>query len=238
MIRPDDVTVIIPQRGGADLTRQCLAGLFQHEPDIGEILVVDDGSPDGSADKVEQFAPGPVTVLRAEPQGVTAAWNRGLSAATKRWVILLNNDVLIHGPWLEKLLQLLRDGTAMIAGARWRTERMLPQSLLLQSPATQLLEGWCLALARETWQRLGGFESSLRLYWSDTDFQWRAVQHYGDSALHAVDNLPLEHLGHSTTRQSSDREALWRADRQRFIEIWRRAGSRLPDCALKSGGTP
>lgn len=220
MIRPDDVTVIIPQRCGADLTRQCLAGLFQYEPAIGEVLVVDDGSPDASADKVEQFAPGPVTVFRAEPQGVTAAWNRGLSAATKRWVVLLNNDVLIHGPWLERLLQPLGDGTAMIAGARWRTERMLPQSLLNQLPAVQLLEGWCLALAQDTWRQLDGFEASLRLYWSDTDFQWRAVQRHGDRALHAVDNLPLKHLGHRTTRQSPERSALWRADRQRFIEIW------------------
>lgn len=220
MIRPDDVTVIIPQRGGADLTLPCLAGLFRHEPVVGEVLVVDDGSPDGSANNVERSAPGPVTVLHTDPQGVTAAWNLGLAATMTRWVVLLNNDVLIHGPWLERLLQPLGDGTAVIAGTRWRTERMLPQSLLHRSSATQLLEGWCLALTRETWQQLGGFESSLRLYWSDTDFQWRAVQHFGDSALHAVDNLPLEHLGHRTTRQSSERSALWRADRQRFIEIW------------------
>lgn len=220
MTGPEDVAVVIPQLGRADLTLQCLAGLFRHEPDASEVLVVDDGSPDDSADIVEQCAPGPVTVLRTRPQGVTAAWNRGLAAATKRWVVLLNNDVLIHGPWLKSLLQPLRDRTALIAGARWRTERMLPQSLLHQSPATRLLEGWCLALGRETWQRLGGFDSSLRLYWSDTDFQWRAVQKLGDNALHAVDDLPLEHLGHRTTRQSPEHRATWHADRQRFLEIW------------------
>lgn len=220
MVTPADVAIVIPQRGGAALTQLCLAGLFRFEPDVGEILVIDDGSPDDSAEDVERTSPTPVKVLRTEPRGVTAAWNLGLAAATTRYVILLNNDVLIHGPWLEQLLQPLADGTAVIAGARWRTERMLPQSLLHRSPATRLLEGWCLALARETWRQVGGFEASLRLYWSDTDFQWRAVQQYGERALHAVENLPLEHLGHRTTRQSPEREALWRADRQRFIEIW------------------
>ncbi|HTN01228.1 MAG TPA: glycosyltransferase family A protein, partial [Planctomycetaceae bacterium] len=78
MVTPDDVTIIIPQRGGAALTRHCLEGLFRYEPDVGEVLVIDDGSPDDSAEDVERTSPTPVKVLRTEPRGVTAAWNLGL----------------------------------------------------------------------------------------------------------------------------------------------------------------
>lgn len=216
---PRDVTVIIPQRGQAKLTRQCLAGLAQHEP-TARVIVVDDGSPDDAAEQVEQLTSDNLTLIRSAPQGLTAAWNLGIAAATTCWIVLLNNDVLIQEPWLEQLLAPLRSGTAHVTGARWRTERQLPPDVLARLPTTRLLEGWCLAFSRQTWERLSGFTSSLHLYWSDTDFQCRVVREFGRSALQAVDNLPLQHLGHATTRHESDRHSRWRADRGRFLNLW------------------
>ena len=220
MVDTHDVTIIIPQYGHAELTLQCLAGLQQHEPDRGEIIVVDDGSPDGAAQTVADQSPRPVTVLEQPQRGVTAAWNLGLATARTRWVVLLNNDVVVHGPWLEALLSPLTEGPACLTGPCWRIERLLPPDVLAALPITRVLEGWCLAGERELLRGMGSFNESLQLYWSDTDLQLRLVRDAGPEALQAALHLPLQHLGHRTTGRSFNSRRQWREDRERFLHLW------------------
>lgn len=149
-----DATIIIPQHGRAELTRQCLHSLRRHDPAPWPVVVVDDGSTDG-AETLEVAAFAPARLLRQWRRGVSAAWNRGAAAAETRWLVFLNNDSVSEGAWVNHLLAPLRGGEAVIAGVGWRTEQALPAELLSRLGTQTFLPGWCFAISAERFARLG-----------------------------------------------------------------------------------
>lgn len=173
------VSVIIPSFN----RRQCLARaldsvLAQTRP-ADEVIVVDDGSSDGSGDMIARHYPR-VHYLYQQNRGVSAARNAGIRAASGDWIALLDSD----DQWLpDKLalqLQALESATAEAGGAEqvlvhcdeiwirrgrrvnpmdkhakaggWIFERCLP--LCAISPSAALIKKTLL-------QELGGFDESL-----------------------------------------------------------------------------
>lgn len=99
-------TIVIPVHNKASLTRQCLNDLIA-DPRCtdAEILVVDDGSTDTTAEVLEPVRER-VKVLRNWTNlGFAAACNRGVEAASSELVILLNNDVRPTPGWLDALVE-------------------------------------------------------------------------------------------------------------------------------------
>ncbi len=219
-------TLIIPQFERPELTRSCLLSLQRHEGSSWPVIVVDDGSRhdvrrlDEMRDR-PQFA----RFVSVRHRGVTAAWNAGITLAETDFVVLVNNDVIWQGAALDTLLEPLRNQTAVACGVAWRRERDWPASLADSVPAQQLLVGWCWAFSRTIWRTLRGFDTSLALWFSDTDFQLRLLQHAAGTTECrtplAVRSVPLQHGSHQTTKKLGNRRELWQRDRRRFLEKWR-----------------
>jgi glycosyltransferase involved in cell wall biosynthesis len=96
MRAPPLVSVVIPTRDRWELlSRHALpSALAQRGVDL-EVVVVDDGSSDGTADRIRELGDERVTVIRhATPRGVSEARNTGLRAARGRWLALLDDDDL------------------------------------------------------------------------------------------------------------------------------------------------
>ena len=104
-------SIIIPCWGQLAFTRQCLAALKSHTRRPWELIVVDNGSTDGTPDYlagVSDMASVPVTVItNATNRGFPAAINQGLKAARGEYLVLLNNDVIVTDGWLEQLIGLV-----------------------------------------------------------------------------------------------------------------------------------
>src|SRR5687768_15132810 len=98
------LSVVIPTHDTRELTLACLESLARAVRPDTEILVVDDGSRDGTADGVAARFPS-VRLLRNEsPQGFTRAANRGLEQARGEVLLLLNSDTEVEAAGLEALL--------------------------------------------------------------------------------------------------------------------------------------
>lgn len=237
-----DVTVVIPQRNRTELTRSCVESLRRWEGTACSILVVDDGS---QPDSVKQLHDGEAIncrVIHQSPRGVTAAWNTGLNAVDTSWIVLLNNDVLVHGPFLQRLLKPIQMRSSILSGVAWRYEPLIPIGMNNRLPQQRLLAGWCLGFAKETWHRLGGFDDSMRMYFSDTDFQLRAARLMSlddpRAILSTVVDLPIVHLGHQTTRHDPERTHHWREDRATFLAKWSRGSvcEGILECGIRKNG--
>ena len=105
------VTVIIPNYNGRKFMDQCMDALAKQTYTDFVVLIVDNGSADGSVEYLrdlvsEQRYPFPVrTILLKENTGFSGAVNVGISAASTPCVVLLNNDTEAQPGYLEALVQ-------------------------------------------------------------------------------------------------------------------------------------
>jgi glycosyltransferase involved in cell wall biosynthesis len=111
-------SIVIPVWNQLEFTRQCISALRRHTRRAFELVVIDNGSSDGTGDYlagVSDMASVPVTVIANETnRGFPAAINQGLKAARGEYLVLLNNDVVVTEGWLGQLIGLvdMKRGTA------------------------------------------------------------------------------------------------------------------------------
>jgi GT2 family glycosyltransferase len=97
------VAAIIPHWNRRDLLDPLFASLHAQTRPFDEIILIDNGSTDHSADHAERLQ---ATVLRLDTNlGFASAVNRGIASSTADWIAVLNNDVTLAPDWLEQLLK-------------------------------------------------------------------------------------------------------------------------------------
>ena len=103
-------TIIVPCWNQIEFTQQCIAALKDHTRPPWELIVIDNGSTDHTADYlagVRDMAAVPVTVVsNGRNLGFPAAINQGLQLARGEYLVLLNNDVVVTDGWLDQLIAL------------------------------------------------------------------------------------------------------------------------------------
>ena len=100
-----NVSVVIPNKNGADMVGKCVDAAFASG--AGEVVVVDDGSSDGSP--TEATAAGAM-LLRSPGRGFAAAVNAGVRATTGDVLLILNSDCFLEQDALERLTGALATG--------------------------------------------------------------------------------------------------------------------------------
>ncbi|MEZ5102653.1 MAG: glycosyltransferase [Thermoleophilia bacterium] len=243
------VSVIVPVHGLVELTRQCLTALLETvgPRDDLEVIVVDDASPEDVAAALGPLDPR-VRVVRNEANlGFARACNAGAAAARGRLLLFLNNDTVPLAGWLEPLLAAAGEDAQTIVGARLLHQNgtvqhagiaigqadRLPRHpyrgfpgdhpAVTRTRPLQAVTGACLLVARDAFERLGGFDATFVNGFEDVDLCLRlrerggAVVYCGASAL--------VHLEAATRGADPAREAArFRANADAFLARW---GDRL-----------
>ncbi len=222
-----EITVVIPQHNCWFETVACCSSLWRHHQEKFRIVIVDDGSDAKNRGYAKKYLNARVTILTQKHSGVTAAWNRGVAAVDSRFIVLLNNDVMTLGAWLPEMQTLLKRNEHGLAGAALRCEKMLAKNLRRHCPHgdATILEGWCLGFSKTTFEIVGCFDESLKLYWSDTDWQLRWLQLFNRNSQDLCLLTPgrIRHRGHQSTRWLSESAQWWKEDRERFLLKWQKA---------------
>lgn len=192
-------SVVVPTFDRREVLLRGMAALAATErPWPCELVVVDDGSHDGTAEAARRLRTDlPTTVVRQENRGAGAARNRGAAVARGRWLLFLDDDMVAAPGLLVAHDALLRAGadavvghipvlpgvprTALVLGLeRWVEQR---HARLLRSGGelalADLLTGQ-LSVRRETFLASGGFDESFTAGGTfgaeDTDFLYRLVE--------------------------------------------------------------
>src|SRR5262249_27707429 len=98
--RRPSLSVVVPVRNGGHGFERCLRRLRDSALTEVELIVVDDGSTDGSAAVARQA--GAVVVQNAVPMGPAAARNRGAQTATSSLIFFVDADVAVHRETLSR----------------------------------------------------------------------------------------------------------------------------------------
>jgi len=177
-------SVVIPAYNRAGLIGRCIEPLLGPEASGLEVVVVDDGSTDGTGDVVAGLAArcnGATMRLVAQPNGgASAARNRGVREATSPWIVFYDSDD-IWMPWAPAAIEQAisrADGCSLVY---WRMQGFRdPSALAVLQPGEVVLDrsdsfldfyrrkpipvyGSCnLAVRRCEFLEAGGFDTAIR----------------------------------------------------------------------------
>ncbi|NTW00279.1 MAG: glycosyltransferase family 2 protein [Oscillochloris sp.] len=98
------IDIIIPNYNGAPLLPLCLDSLRAQTRRDGNVIVVDDGSSDGSLALLAERYPEVQVLARPQNQGLAVAVNAAIAATSAPYVVLLNNDTEADPRWLDQLV--------------------------------------------------------------------------------------------------------------------------------------
>lgn len=189
------LTVIVPVYNRKRYVRSAVQSLLEERMEGLEILVVDDGSTDGSAGALSDL---PVKVLSTgSRRGAAAARNLGVRQARGEFLGFLDSDDILAPGGLRRRLDWLRDRpfhpvvAGRIAGVLDETgnvvgsaESLLPgcspssATVTLRSLAESawFLPAWLMLLRREFLIRVGPFDEGLAIA-HDREFLFRLLAH-------------------------------------------------------------
>ena len=111
------VYIIIPNWNGKNFLGDCLKSLEGVEYDNFRIVVVDNGSTDGSVEYIGENYPEVIVLQNSKNLGFAAACNQGIKYSLKKgadFVLLLNNDTVVAPDFLEKMVLWARKFIIMI----------------------------------------------------------------------------------------------------------------------------
>jgi GT2 family glycosyltransferase len=178
-------SVIVCTRNGRQRVGKCLAALDRLAGGGHELLVVDDGSTDGTADFVAANFPN-IRLIRTPPQGLSAARNAGAAAATGDVFAFTDDDCEPDPEWVERLRRVFADGRFAAVGGpnlpprpQTRQEAVVcaapgaPSHVMLDDEEAEHLPGCNLAVTRAAFEAIGGFDPVFLTAGDDVDFCWR-----------------------------------------------------------------
>lgn len=180
-------SVIVPVYNGARTLRSCLEALATQDfPASGfEVLVVDNGSTDGTWKLIEEYGP-PVRGLRETTvRGSYAARNAGIQESQGRIVAFTDSDCIPGRNWLRLLVDGFRDPEVGCVGGQVvgldpttpaeafaQRKGVLNQEMAFRGSYRPHFATANVAYRREVLDQLGGFEASLESG-GDADLCWR-----------------------------------------------------------------
>jgi glycosyltransferase involved in cell wall biosynthesis len=199
------ISVVIPSYNRRHTLERALQSVYDQTSPADEVILVDDGSTDGSSEMVRQLFPG-VIVLKQPNLGVSAARNRGIAKARCEWIALLDSD----DSWLPQKIDQIRkaqklqpdfvlyhsDEIWIRRGVRvnpmnkhrkyggWIFEQCLPLCSISPSAAV---------IRKSTLESLGGFDENLPAC-EDYDLWLRLCHQF--PVHHVAQSLVTRYAGH------------------------------------------
>ena len=181
------ISVVICSYNGSRTIRETLEGVHRLEYPDFELIVVDDGSTDGTSAIAAEC--GYCRLIKTENAGLSSARNTGLHAATGEIVAYLDDDAIPDPHWLYYIGDAFRQtGHAAIGGPNIAPPHGNivadcvdnapggPVHVLLSDEVAEHIPGCNLAIRKSCLEEVGGFDAAFRVAGDDIDLCWRLQQ--------------------------------------------------------------
>lgn len=222
------LSIVIPTFNTAAMTLTCCRAAIEAAPPESEVIVVDDGSTDGTQELLRAEVP-EVRIVRLDfNRRFAAAANAGVAASKGAIILLLNSDTQIDRDAPAKILEAFADDAKLgIAGAQlvdadgapqwsggpqptllWMAvmvsgmARVLPRRKRARGGDIDWVSGAAMAFRREVWIDAGPFNERYRFYAQDLEVCVRARAHRW--RVRVIEDARVVHDGGATLRRARD----------------------------------
>lgn len=210
MSNTDKISVIVPVYNVKDYLVKCVTSILEQTYTNFELLLVDDGSSDGSGEICDSFIAhdNRVKPIHISNSGVSRARNIGIEVASGQWICFIDSDDWVEKNMLEKLLNAAKKHNTKLACCFFdeyreeRSEQVFPSKGSYCADAEEIAKNFCLngelkSLMYPPWNKLFdaagakaiGFQTDLRI---GEDFLF-CLQFVAKNGKMAVVTEPLYH---------------------------------------------
>lgn len=233
-------SIVLVTHNELEYTRMCVDSLRRRTDEPYELIVVDNGSTDGTVAWLRN-QPDVRLLENAQNRGFPAAVNQGLEIAQGEQILLLNNDTLLTTGWLRRLLAALKSDPQLglvgpvsnrvagyqqidvgyrqlesLDGFAWEWGKRHHRDL----QHVDRLIGFCLLFRRQVWEQIGGLDERFGIgCYEDDDYCRRAIA-AGWRVAVARDAF-VHHFGSRTFHGSgADLGKILKENGRKFDEKW------------------
>lgn len=251
-LRPDanfsaHVTIVIPVFNHLDLTYRCLNAILRNtEYPHYEIVLVDDGSIDGTAEYLKTLRTEKIkTLFHDKNLGIVDGCNSGAGIASGDYLLFLNNDTEVQPGWLTALVRFAErtpDCGAVGSKLVYPNGKLQEAGSIIFSDGVgknygrdvdpkdprfnfvrevDYCSGAALLVRHDLWKQIGGFDRRFApAYYEDVDFCFE-IRNRGYKVYYQPKSVVIHHEGQTAgTDLQSGHKQFQVANRLKFIEKW------------------
>jgi GT2 family glycosyltransferase len=181
------VSIIIPVLNQLEYTKMCLESIYNNStPGTYEIIVVDNGSTDGTAAWLKGKK-NIIVIKNRKNIGVAAAWNQGIKKSRYDYVCIINNDLILSAGWLDALTNFYmtkKDAGVVSPGTRegildYNFEKYAASYIMaMKNHYEREIFGWCMLIKKDRFEKAGLFDEVFKVgVGEDRDFYRRLKEH-------------------------------------------------------------
>jgi len=196
--KKDLVSIIILNYNGEKFLKDCLESIFKETKCNFEVIIVDNDSPDKSGERFSKKYQTCKFILNKKNVGVSEGLNIGIRNSNGKYIVLLNNDLIVAPKWLDYLFEayekkgnglyqpkflkmknrdIIDSAGNLINIFGFGFSREKGKKDLLQYNALEEIgfaAGTCMFCPKEIFDKVGLFDEKLFAYNEDLDLGWRA----------------------------------------------------------------
>ncbi len=193
------ISIVIPSYGQAHFLTQAIESALAQTYKDTEVIVVDDGSTDGSLEIARGYN-GTVKLIEQKNKGLASARNTGIMNATGEYVLFLDADDIMMATCVERIVRKAEETNADVIGPSIRcfTEAgQIQDTILIPFPVfSDFKEGnrlaYCSAIKREALLEIGGYSPKMDTLGGYEDlWLWYALMERGKTIVTIQDALVM-----------------------------------------------
>ncbi|GFP19357.1 rhamnosyltransferase [Candidatus Hakubella thermalkaliphila] len=197
---PSTCDLIFVNYNGKEFLERCLSSLLnmEYDKDFFNVILVDNGSIDGSVDFVKEYFPWVKLIANKENLGFAGGMNAGLKHATGKYVLIMNLDTEVHPSFLKEMVE-TADSDPTIGIVTCKVLHLDEKNIIdtvgganvdiygfpsligggevdhgQYDYVTEVFASGHYLARREVLEKIGGFDAKLFLSTDDIDIGWRA----------------------------------------------------------------
>lgn len=215
------VSIVIPNYNGIKFLKNCLHSLEKQSYSDYEIIIVDNASTDGSISYIKQEFKDVVLVTLDQNFGFSKAVNEGIKMSDAKYVILLNNDTVVHEDFIKELVKVM-EKSKMIFSCQSKMLQLYDKEHIDDAGDYYCALGWAFARGkgkpatlyqedleifaacagaaiyrRDIFEEIGYFDEEHFAYLEDIDIGYRAKIH-GFKNMYAAKSIVF-HAGSASS---------------------------------------